>query len=185
MRRTLLPTGAIAALALLAIGVLMTADAAGTLSETRLGSTRTFVPGSRWADLEERKYTVFYEVATGTIAEGSLDDLPVPPLEVTIRRDGDGPALPLDDYSGSFTVYSGGRGATAWRTVKVPEAGRYRIRVAGRSTDPGPAVVLGRPLTRRIFNLILGIAGIVAGLAVAALTTGLAIATGGRSREYS
>lgn len=177
MRRSLLPTGAISALALLAIGVLLTADAAGSLSETRLGSTRTFVPGTRYVTLDARKYTVFYEIAASSSDEGSLDDLPVPALEVTIRRNGDEPPLRFEGYSGSFSIYSRGRGARAWRSVEVPEAGRYRIRTAGRAAEPEPAVVLGRPLTRRVLRLIVGIAGIVAGLAVAALTVTLGIVT--------
>jgi hypothetical protein len=181
--RTLLPLGALAAVALLVFGGSLTVDAIDSLSETRVGATRTPVPGTRNVELEARRYTLFYEVGSSSVLEGDLDKLPIPPLEVTIRRGGDGTPLPLDDYGGSFTLYDGDRAAKAWRTVQVPEAGRYRIRAAGRPRALDLAVVLGKPVTRRVLRLVAGLAGIASGLGLLALLAAVEIAARFRRRS--
>ena len=90
-------------------------------------------------------------------------------LELSIRRDGDGPPLPLEDYGGDFEVSSGGRTAKAWRTVEVPREGNYRISAGPEFRAAAPAIVLGRPVSGRVMRLILGIAALLAGLGLGAL----------------
>ena len=169
MRRLLLVLGALAAVALLAWSVPLAADAIGALSETRIGQTRTPVPGAREAELESGTHTVFYEVEAGH----SID---VPRLDIAISSGEGGPRLELDGFSGDLDITSGGRAATAIGSVRVPADGRYRIRVTSRAGAASPAVVLGRPLTGRIVRLVLAIAGAFAGLGLGALVVAIAIA---------
>jgi hypothetical protein len=178
IRPVLLALAALAAFALLAWSIPLAVDAVDALSETRIGDTRTAVPGSHEVELEARKHTVFYEVEEG----GSID---VPPLEVAIRPEGDRPPLALEDFSGNFDLTSGGRQATAIATVRVPEEGRYRIGVTGRAGDDEPAVVLGRPVLPRILRLLGALAAIVAGLGLAALAAAIAIAIALRASRAS
>lgn len=182
MRWILLALGAVIAAALLATGTILALDAIGALSGTRIGDTRTPVPGTREAELQSGRHTVFYEVEEASVEshgpEGGVS-IDVPPLEIAIRRDGDGPALELDDYSGDLDVTSGGRAATAVRTVRVPDEGLYRISVAGPVDAASPAIVLGRPLLGRIMRMLVTIAAIVAGLCLWALVlaSGIALRT--------
>lgn len=185
MRRMLLPLGALAAAALLLWGITAAIDAAGALSGTRIGATRTSVPGVRDVVLERGRHTLFYEVDESSVeGDGSGDtEIEVPPLDVVIHRSGDGPPLPLEGYSGSFDVTSGGRAATAVRSVQVPDEGRYRIRVANRVDAGSPAVVLGRPIVGRVLRLLVTIAAALGGLALGGLVVASAIAL--RARGHS
>ena len=117
MRFALLALGALTAAVLLAWAIPHVVDSAGALTATRIGDTRTPVPGSTDVKLESGKHTVFYEVAEG----GSID---VPPLEVAIHPQGNRAPLELDGFSGDLDLTSGGRHATAIGTVRVPEDGR-------------------------------------------------------------
>ena len=183
MHRTLLLLGAIGAAALTIWGIALTVDAVSTFSGTRIGDTRTAVPGARDMELDEGRHTVFYEIDEDFVLRSGDDtEVPVPPLEVTIRRRGDGRALDLDDYGGSFDVTSGGRAATAVRTVNVPRGGVYRLRASGRAGGASPAVVLGKPVTRRALRLVVALAAVVAGLAALALMVALWIASRRRRR---
>ena len=157
------------------VGVTITVDAVGSFSDVRIGDTRTSIPGSREVELDEGKYVVFYEVdddVTTELGEGSLT---VPPLDLAIRAPDAERPLDLDDYSGDFNVSTGGREAQAIATVEVPEDGRYEITVSSSADAPSPAVVLGKPITRRILRLGVGIAGIVAGLALLGLVGAIAV----------
>jgi hypothetical protein len=162
-----LSLGAAAALGLIVWGAVITVDVIDDWSGTRIGATRTRAPGARDVRLDATKYVVFYEVAERSVpsgGDGSTGDIPIPPrLDVKIRRGGDGPPLPLDDYATDFHVSGGTRAARAVWTVQVPEAGRYRIAAAGAFGADEPAVVLGRPVGRRVVRLVAGIFGIVGG----------------------
>jgi len=65
----------------------------------------------------------------------------------------------------------------------VPEDGRFEITVTDSADAPSPAVVLGKPITRRILRLVVGIAGSVAGLALLGLVGALAIGFAVRGRK--
>ena len=182
MHRTLLLLGAIAAVALTIWGGALAVHAAGALSSTRLGETRTALPGTRDVEIDSGRYTVFYEIDEDSVVRsGDESEVPVPPLDITIRSRADGRPLELEDYGGSFDVTSGGRAATAVRSVRVPENGVYRIRADGRAGDASPAVVLGRPITRRVLRLVIAVVAVIGGLGLGALVlaTGLAL----RSRD--
>ncbi len=182
MRHLLLILGALAAVALTVVGVTTTVDAAGSFSDVRIGDTRTAIPGSREVSLDEGKYVVFYEVS-GEEVSGDSDNIYVPPLEVRVQDPGGARTLELDDYTTDFDVSSGGRAAQAIATVEVPEDGRYEITVTDSADAPSPAVVLGKPITRRILRLVVGIAGSVAGLALLGLVGALAIGFAVRGRK--
>jgi hypothetical protein len=170
--------GVVAALGLCVLGGVLTYDAIDSLADgARQGETRTPIPGSTDVHLDKGKYVVFYEVDASSVPDA--DSIAVPAFRLSIRRSGDGRALELEDYGSDFTVDSGGRAARAADTVRVPDDGRYRITTSGRPDDADPAVVLGRPVTRRVLRLVLGLATFVAGLAlgllVIAVVTGLAL----------
>ncbi len=103
----------------------------------------------------------------------------MPEFVVAIRRGGEGPVLDVDDYGADFHVDSGGREAQAALTVEVPSAGRYQIATSGEGGASEPAVVLGKPIARRILRLILGVMAFIAGLGlgilVIAIVAGLAV----------
>lgn len=167
--------GVAAALGLCVWGGTLAYDAIDSLTDgARIGETRTPIPGTTDVELDEGKYVVFYEVDASTT--GDEERIPVPRLLTTIRRDGDGPPLEIDDYGGSFRVESGGRAAQAAATVRVPSDGRYRIAALGRADSADPAVVLGRPVTRRVLRLVVGLAALVAGLGLGILV--IAVAAG-------
>ncbi len=171
----LLIPGALAAIALAGVGVTTTVDAAGSLSDVRIGDTRTGIPGEREVGLDEGKYVLFYEISGERIRESSDDSIYVPPLDVRVNPAGAARSLDLDDYSGDFNVSTGGREAQAIATIEVPADGRYEIEVRGAADAPSPTVVLGKPITPRILRLIVGIAGSAAGLALLVLVSALAI----------
>ena len=185
MHRTLLLLGGLAAIALTAWSVSLSIDAIDSLTGgARIGDTRTPVPGQRTVTLEARKYVVYYEVDSGFA--GGFDregDVRIPALEVAIRPDRDATPLPLDDYDGSFEVESGGRTAEAWRTVEVPREGPYRISAGPEVRAAAPAIVLGRPVSGRVMRLVLGVAGVLAGLALGGLVAAIAIALRVRARS--
>ena len=187
MRKALLALGALIAIGAVAGGAALIVDSIERFSEARIEDSRTVLPGVRDAELDAGKHVLYYEVdADSVVTSGDevVGDIPVPPLEVTIRRDADGPPLPLRDYGGSFELTGGGRAATAVRTVRVPEDGSYRIRARGRpGTAVEPAVVLGRPVGGRVLRLVLGIALAVLGFALAALVTVLAVVLWLRARR--
>jgi hypothetical protein len=86
------------------------------------------------------------------------------------RTHQNGPVRPLLLVLGALAaISSGGRAAQAIATVEVPEDGRYEITVTDSADAPSPAVVLGKPITRRILRLVVGIAGSVVGLALLGL----------------
>ena len=175
MRRLLLIFGALAGMALAAVGGVTTVDAIGSFSDVRIEDTRTPIPGAREVKLDAGKYVLFYEVDDESVSHLDGGPFPVPALDVTVRRAEKGPALDLDDYSGDFNVSSGGRAAQAAATLEAPEDGRYEIAARTGARASAPAVVLGRPITGRILRLIAGLAGIVAGLGIVALVAALAI----------
>jgi hypothetical protein len=176
VRRILLILGALAGIALTVFGVALTVDAVGSFSDVRIGETRTPIPGTRDVQLDEGKYVVFYEVSDDSVGSGGEGGFPVPAFEVTVRRAGDGPPLELSEYSTDFNVNTGGRAAQAVATIEVPEDGLYEIGARSDAAAAAPAVVLGKPITGRVLRLIVGVAGIIAGLSLLALVTALAIA---------
>ena len=178
MRPLLLVLGALGAAGLLVWGVARGIDVAGELSSARIGETRTAIPGKRDAVLDSGRYTVFYEVDERS---GGPDEIDVPPVDVAIRSEGDGPRLELEGFSGDLDIASGGRAATAIASVKLPDDGRYRIRASGREEARAPAIVLGRPIGGRVLRLLLAVAAVVAGVGLAALVAVTAIAL--RARE--
>jgi len=174
--------GVAAALGLCVWGGLLMYGAIDSLTDgARQGETRTPIPGVTDVELRKGKYVVFYEVAT---AAGTAGDnrIPVPALDLSIRRGGDGPALDLEDYGSDFNVESDGRAAQAALTVRIPGDGRYRITASGRPDADEPAVVLGRPVTRRVLRLVLGVAAFVAGLGLGILL--IAVAAGLALRNH-
>ena len=174
--------GIVAALGLCVWGGVLTYDAVDSLSDgARRGETRTPIPGATDVPLDEGKYVVFYEVDASSVADA--DDIAVPALDLTIRRDGDGPALALEDYGSDFTVDSGGRAAKAALTVEVPGDGRYRITTEGGEDAGDPSVVLGKPVTRRVLRLALGVAAFVAGLALGILVIAIVAGMAFRNRR--
>jgi hypothetical protein len=154
-----------------------TADAIGSWSGARIGATRTGAPGTRDARLDDVKYVVYYEIDEDSVpATGDADDIPVPAsFRVTIRRGGDGRPLPLEEYGTSFRVTSGDRTARAVWTVQVPQEGRYRIQATAVPGADEPAVVLGRPVGRRVVRLVVGIFGIVGGFVLAIIVGVIAV----------
>lgn len=177
MRALLAVIGVLAALALCAWGGTLVYNAIDSLADgARRGETRTPIPGVTDVDLDEGKYVVFYEVNASSVGEGNV---PVPRFTLTIRRSGDGPALEVEDYGSDFRVESGGRVGQATSTVRIPSDGRYRITTGGKVDAAEPAVVLGKPVTRRVLRLVFGIVMFIAGLAlgilVIAVAAGLAI----------
>jgi hypothetical protein len=178
VRALLAVIGVMAALGLCAWGGVLVYDAIDALTDgARIGETRTPIPGRTDVPLDEGKYVVFYEIATTSVPD--VDDSSIPSFELVIRRDGDGPPLPLKGYGSDFTVESGGRTGRARYTVQIPTDGRYRITASGNPEGAQPAVVLGKPVTRRVLRLVLGavafIAGLALGILVIAIAAGLAI----------
>lgn len=177
VRATAAVIGVAAALGLCVWGGLLSYDAIDGLADgVRDGETRTPVPGLRHVELDKGKHVIYYEVDSSSV---SGDKVPVPEFRVAIRRAGEGPVLGVDDYSTDFHVDSGSREAQAALTVEIPSAGRYQIATSGEEGAGEPAVVLGRPITRRILRLVLGLTALAAGLAlgilVIAVVAGLAI----------
>jgi len=176
VRALLAVIGVVAALALCMWGGTLAYDAIDSLADgARRGETRTPIPGVTDVELDEGKYVVFYEVDSSTVIDA--DAISVPPIDLAIRRGGDGPPLELDDYGSNFTVDSGGRAAKAAFTVSVPSDGRYRISASG--DEESGSVVLGKPVGRRILHLVLGVfaflSGLALGILVVAIVAGLTI----------
>ena len=172
--RALPYVGVLLLFALTAGGVVFVADAALDLDRGLLETTRTPVPGSRVLYLEQRKYNVFFEADE---LHGAHPEVPVRVQAIDSDH-----AVELGGYSGSFTI-SGSRDSSAFATVHIPEAGRYRVVVRG--PVPGdysdPAVVLGEPIRGRVGRIVAGIlVGAVAFMAAVAL---LIVALTGRSRR--
>ena len=174
--------GVAAALGLCVWGGALTYGAVDSLTDgARLGESRTPIPGVTDVELEEGKYVVFYEVDASSVA--GEERIPVPALDLSIRRAGDGSPLRLDQYGSDFRVESGGRAAQAALTVRIPSGARYRITVTGRPDAADPAVVLGRPVTRRVLRLVLGLAALVAGLALGILVIAVTVVLSLRKRR--
>jgi hypothetical protein len=161
----------------LAVGLLAACLAAGLvvvkctipkLHHTRIGATRTPVPGARDVRLDAGKYVIYYEAGTtGGIGLAR-------PRGVSVRIETPSPAplpLPLRTYGGNFHTGSSKVDARAFLTVEIPRAGNYRIIVTGRSSQPivarNPRIVLGEPTGGKILRLV-G-AGVLALLAFIAL----------------
>lgn len=188
MRIPLLVLGALVAIVLIVVGVTMTVDAAGSLSDVRIEDTRTAIPGSKDVELEEGKYVVFYEVSDDAGYVGGDGGVYMPPVEMRLTAVGGAQPLELRPYSTDFNISGGGRKGHAFVTVDVPRDGRYAL----RAEPPGPegaaeaasnGVVLGKPITHRALRLIVGITGILAGLAVLALICALSIGLAVRKRR--
>ena len=182
MRLLLLIIGALAGMALVALGVVTTVDGIKGFSDVRIEDTRTPIPGDREVELDAGKYVLFYEVSEESVSHLDQGEFPIPALDVTVRLAGDGSPLDLDDYSADFDVSSGGRAARAAATLEVPEDGTYEIAARTPARASEPAVVLGRPITRRVLRLIAGLAGVVAGLGMVALAAALGIGLAVRGR---
>lgn len=168
--KRIVPIGVALGVAL--FGALLIPGQVRKLSDMRLEDTRTELPGQRAVHLESRKYIVWIETRGGDLDNfnGSAADVPA-----EIRPADGGAALPLADYSGSFTTQSGGREAAALATVTPPSAGDYVI--AGPSTRmvPNPSVVLGNPTGSAVLTLVVGIVLAAIGLLGAIVATILAI----------
>jgi hypothetical protein len=159
----------------LAVGLLAACLAAGLvvvkrtipkLHHTRIGATRTPVPGVRDVRLDAGKYVVYYEAGTtGGIGLAR-------PRGVSVRIDmPPGTPLPLRAYAGNFHTGTSNVDARAFLTVEIPRAGNYRIIATGRSSQPvvasSPRIVLGEPTGGKVLRLV-G-AGVLALLAFIAL----------------
>jgi hypothetical protein len=159
----------------LAVGLLAACLAAGLvvvertipkLHHTRIGATRTPVPGARDVRLDAGKYVIYYEASTtGGIGLAR-------PRGVSVRVETPSPApLPLRTYGGNFHTGSSHVDARAFLTVDIPRAGNYRIVATGRSSQPivagNPRIVLGEPTGGKVLRLV-G-AGVLALLAFIAL----------------
>jgi hypothetical protein len=176
--------GVLVSLALCVWGGVLAYDAVDSLTDgARIGETRTPIPGRTDIDLDEGKHVVFYEVSASSVP--AAEDIVVPALDLSIRRGGDGRSLELEDYGSEFNVESGGRAAKAAFTVRIPGDGRYRITTSGSADAAQPAVVLGKPVTRRVLRLVLGLAAFVAGLALGILVIAVAAGLAFRDRRKS
>jgi hypothetical protein len=152
-------------------------DVVDDWSGARIGATRTPAPGTRDVLLDDVKYVVYFEVDEDSVpSTEDADDIRVPAgLDLTVRRGGDGRPLPLEDYATSFRVTSGDRTARAVSTIEVPEEGRYRIRAGAAPGADEPALVLGRPVGRRVLRLGSGIAATAGGFILLAILGVIAV----------
>jgi hypothetical protein len=159
----------------LAVGLLATCLAAGLvvvkgtipkLHHTRIGATRTPVPGARDVRLDAGKYVIYYEAGT----TGGIGLAQPRGVSVRVETSSSAP-LPLRTYGGNFHTGGSTIDARAFLTVEIPRAGSYRIIATGRSSQPivasNPRIVLGEPTGGKILRLI-G-AGVLALLAFIAL----------------
>jgi hypothetical protein len=152
--------------ACLAAGLVVVKRTIPKLHHTRIGATRTPVPGARDVRLDAGKYVIYYEAGTtGGIGLAR-------PRGVSVRIETPSPApLPLRTYDGNFHTGSPHVDALAFLTVEIPRAGNYRIIATGRSSQPivarNPRIVLGEPTGGKI--LWLTGAGVLALLAFIAL----------------
>jgi hypothetical protein len=160
----------------LAVGLLAACVAAGLvvvertvpkLHHTRIGATRTPVPGARDVRLDAGKYVIYYEAGT---TGGDISLARPRGVSVSIETPSSAP-LPLRTYGGNFHTGSSHVDARAFLTVEVPRGGNYRIIATGRSSQPivasGPRIVLGEPTGGKVLRLV-G-AGVLALLAFIAL----------------
>jgi hypothetical protein len=159
----------------LAVGLLAACLAAGLvvvkrtipkLHHTRIGATRTPVPGARDVRLDAGKYVIYYEAGT----TGGIGLARPRGVSVRIQAPSAAP-LSLRTYGGNFHTGSSKVDALAFLTVDVPRAGNYRIIATGRSSQPivarSPRIVLGEPTGGKVLRLV-G-AGVLALLAFIAL----------------
>ncbi|MEA2451129.1 MAG: hypothetical protein QOG63_3061 [Thermoleophilaceae bacterium] len=153
--------------ACLVAGLVVVKGTIPKLQDTRIGATRTPVPGARGVRLDAGKYVVYYEAGTtgGDIGLAR-------PRGVTVRIETSSSApLPLRTYGGNFHTGSSYVDARAFLTVEIPRAGNYRIIATGRSSQPivasSPRIVLGVPTGGNVLRLV-G-AGLLALLAFIAL----------------
>jgi hypothetical protein len=145
--RPLAIVGLVLLVALVAAGATIAAVSVTKLSRGVLEATSTPIPGSRVVQLDERKYNVFYD--------GTGEQEAIPRIRVRVTPVEGGPALELEDFSGSLNFGD----AQAIATVEAPRSGRYRIVAAGDPTFPTRAsVVLGEPIGKRILRVVLGVA---------------------------
>ena len=169
--------GALVLVALTVGGVYVAVDSAFKLDRGILEDTRTPIPGSRVLHLDKRKYNVFFEARD---LHGTKNP-PAFPLRV---EPVDSDAVPkLKDYSGTLTI-SGSRDATAFATVRIPKAGRYRVATTG-SAPAGytePEVVLGEPIGGRLLRIVLGAIVAVAAFLGALVVLVLALISRSRRR---
>jgi hypothetical protein len=162
--RVLAYLGALLLFGLTAGAVVVGVDAAFDLDSGLLEETRTPVPGSKVVDLEAHKYNVFFEAE-------DLHGSDAPSLLVRVQGLDADAAPTLKDYSGSFTI-SGSRDATAFATVRIPEAGRYRLVSSGQAPVrfERPAVVLGEPVGGKVGRIVgavlVGAVSFVSGMAL-------------------
>jgi hypothetical protein len=162
--RVLAYIGVLLLFALTAGAVVVGVDAAFDLDRGLLENTRTPVPGSKVVHLEARKYNVFFE------AEDLHGD-DAPSLLVRVQGLDVDAAPTLKDYSGNFTI-SGSRDATAFATVRIPEAGHYRLVSTGEAPArfQEPEVVLGEPIGGKVGRIVgaalVGAVSFISGMAL-------------------
>lgn len=94
--------------------------------KSRIGATRTPVPGARAVHLDSGKYDVYFELPGGGYNKYGEFNAPSR-LRVSIASPGTR-SLPLLGYSGRSYVGSTGSQGLATDTVQIPQAGVYRIR---------------------------------------------------------
>jgi hypothetical protein len=152
--------------ACLAAGLLVVKHTIPELHHTRIGATRTPVPGARDVRLDAGKYVIYFEART----TGGIGLARPRGVSVRIETPSRVP-LPLRRYGGNFHTGSSYVDARAFLTVEIPRAGSYRIIATGRSSQPivesNPRIVLGEPTGGKI--LWLAGAGVLALLAFIAL----------------
>jgi hypothetical protein len=151
----------------LAAGLVVVERTSPKLHHTRIGATRTPVPGARDVRLDAGKYVIYYEAGT---TGGNIGLARPRGVSVRIETPSRAP-LPLRTYGGNFHTGSSYVDARAFLTVEIPRAGNYRIIAAGRSSQSivasSPRIVLGEPTGGKVLRLV-G-AGVLALLAFIAL----------------
>lgn len=144
---------ALALAACLAAGLAVAARTAPKLHRTRIGTSRTPVPGSRAVTLSAGKYVIYYEAGT----TGDIGLAQPHGISVRIESASHG-SLPLRPYRGNFHTGSAKVDARAFATVQVPASARYTIVTSGRSDQPivarSPRIVLGEPDGGKTLRLV-------------------------------
>jgi hypothetical protein len=138
----------------LAAGLVVVKRTVPKLHHTRIGATRTPVPGARDVRLDAGKYVIYYEAST---TGGNIGLARPRGVSVRIETPSSAP-LPLRRYGGNFHTGSSHVDARAFLTVETPRAGNYRIIASGRSSQPivasSPRIVLGEPTGGKILRLV-------------------------------
>ena len=166
-RRTLLILAA-----LLVGGGILAVSQISQLRDTRIGATRTTVPGSTDAALSGGRYVLYYESA------GAGRNLATPQLSVTIAPVTGAAHVTIKPYGGADFLDRLGFDGRALFNVELPRAAVYRITVTGTppAEQAGAAdIVLGAPVGHKVQVLIIGGLIAVVALLVLAASFGSAI----------